>query len=206
MVPVLAYTNCDTVELFLNGKSYGVKAQEFPRQGNSGAWNRYARPPVRTNTADLHLSWDVMYAPGTLKAMGYKGGKVVVMDSVETTGPPVALTMMAGGDSLAANGQEVALVHVRVVDAAGRTVPDATNLLHFEVSGAGRLIGTDNGNPTDDHPLTGSDRPAFKGRALAVVQSGRQAGEIHVTVSAEGLTSTQLTIRSVPDARPQFFP
>ena len=200
VVPVLAYTNCDTVELFLNGKSYGVKAQEFPRQGNSGAWNRYARPFVRTNTADLHLSWDVVYEPGTLKAVGYKGGKVVAMDSVETTGPPVALIMTVDGDS------NVALVHVRVVDATGRTVPDAANLLHFEVSGAGRLLGTDNGNPTDDHPLTGADRPAFKGRAFAVLQSERQPGEIKLAVRAEGLTPAEVTLRSAPDARLQFFP
>ena len=64
ILPVLAYTNCDTVELYLNGKFYGAKSREFPRQGNSGAWNKYARPYVNITTADLHLSWDLPYEPG----------------------------------------------------------------------------------------------------------------------------------------------
>jgi len=91
IIPVLAYTNCDTVELFVNGKSYGIKTQEFPRQGNSGGWNRYAKTPVNSTTADLHLSWDVAYEPGTIKAVGRKNGKQVIIEEVQTTGKAAAL-------------------------------------------------------------------------------------------------------------------
>jgi beta-galactosidase len=72
VLQVMAYTNCDSVELFVNGRSFGIKALEFPRQGNSGGWNRYDRPPVNTTTGDLHLLWDVPYETGTLKAVGKK--------------------------------------------------------------------------------------------------------------------------------------
>ena len=76
VIPVVCYTSCDTVELLLNGKSFGVKSLEFPRQGTSGGWNSYARPQQPTGTtADLHLTWDVPYEPGTLKAVGYKYGQ-----------------------------------------------------------------------------------------------------------------------------------
>jgi len=86
IIPVLAYTNCDTVELFVNGKSYGLKVQEFPHQGHSGAWNKYAKPYVGVTTADLHLSWDVAYEPGTIKAVGRKNGKQVIVDEIDDQG------------------------------------------------------------------------------------------------------------------------
>ena len=86
VLQVMAYTNCDSVELFVNGKSFGIKALEFPRQGNSGAWNRYDQPPVNTTTGDFHLAWDVPYEPGILKAIGKKGGKMVAEEEIHTTG------------------------------------------------------------------------------------------------------------------------
>jgi beta-galactosidase len=70
VIPVLAYTNCNSVELFLNGRSIGEKRFEFPAQGTSGGWNTYAQPVVRATTSDLHLSWDVPYEPGVLRAVG----------------------------------------------------------------------------------------------------------------------------------------
>src|ERR1035437_7091900 len=79
------------MELFLNGKSFGVKSLEFPRQGTAGGWNSYARPQQPTGTtADLHLSWDVPYESGTLKAVGYRYGREVCVEEVRTTGEPWA--------------------------------------------------------------------------------------------------------------------
>jgi beta-galactosidase len=198
VIPVLAYTNCDTVELLLNGKSYGVKSLEFPRQGNSQAWNKYDRPFVRTNTADLHLSWDVTYAPGVLKAIGYRNGHEVAEDSVVTSGAPAAIRLIMDTGGLYADGQDVALLHVEVLDAQGRFVPTAGNALSFTVEGVGRLIGTDNGDPADDH-FFGSNRcTAFNGRAYAVIQTGLQSGRITIRVSGDGLAGAKVDCVSRP--------
>ena len=86
VIPVLCYTNCDAVELFLNGKSFGEKRFEFPRQGTSGGWNRYEKPRVFPTTADLHLQWDVPYERGILKAVGKKDGEIVCTEEIKTTG------------------------------------------------------------------------------------------------------------------------
>jgi beta-galactosidase len=205
VIPVLAYTNCDTVELFLNGKSYGVKSLEFPRQGNSQAWNKYDRPFVRTNTADLHLSWDVTYAPGVLKAIGYKNGQMVAEDSIVTAGPPSALRLTVDTNDLYADGQQIALVHVEVLDAQGSIVPTAGNALYFNIEGNARLIGTDNGNPADDH-FFGSDRcTAFNGRAYAVVRIGLYPGPITIGVYGDGLTGAKVGFISRPNPMRGLF-
>ena len=91
IIPVICYTGCYRVEVFPNGTSYGTKAYQFPRPGTSGGWNRYAKPPVQTTTADLHLAWDVPYQPGTLRVVGYKDGQEVCATDISTTGE-------AGGD------------------------------------------------------------------------------------------------------------
>src|SRR3974390_824367 len=85
VIPVVCYTSCDTVELFLNGRSFGAKSLEFPRQGTAGGWTRYARPVVPATTADLHLAWDVPYEPGTLKAVGRKNGQILCQEEIRTT-------------------------------------------------------------------------------------------------------------------------
>jgi beta-galactosidase len=93
VIPVLAYTNCDAVELYVNGKSYGEKRLEFPRQGNSGGWNRYEFPQKFATTAELHLSWDVPYEAGIVKAVGKKNGQIVCTEIIETTGKPAAIRL-----------------------------------------------------------------------------------------------------------------
>jgi len=194
IIPVLAYTNCDTVELFVNGKSYGVKVQEFPRQGNSGGWNKYAKPYVNITTADLHLSWDVAYQPGTLKAVGRKNGKEVIIEEIHTAGKPAALRLTTDNSRVSADGNDVALVYVDVVDDQGNVVPDATNQLNFDVKGNGKLIGVDNGNQRDDASFKLNTRKAFNGHAYAVMQADRKPGHITLTVSADGLKSASVSI------------
>jgi beta-galactosidase len=194
IIPVLAYTNCDTVELFVNGKSYGIKTQEFPRQGNSGTWNTYAKPEVNMTTADLHLSWDVAYEPGTIKAIGRKNGKQVIIEEVHTTGKPVALRITTDSSAVNADGKDVGLIHVNVVDDNGNVVPDADNLISFTISGSGQLIGVDNGNQRDDDSFKLSLRKAFKGHAYAVIQASRKPGVIKLTVQADGLKPASVTI------------
>jgi beta-galactosidase len=197
IVPVVAYTNCDTVELFLNGKSYGMKMQEFPHQGHSYAWNKYARPYVPVTTADLHLEWDVAYEPGTIKAVGRKNGKQTVIAEIHTTGKPFAIHVTA--DSLIHAHGDVALVHADVVDDNGNVVPNADNALTFNLKGQGVLLGTDAGNPRDDDAFTSNIRKAFNGHTFAIIRSGKMPGNITLIVTGDGLKPATLVIKSEND-------
>ncbi len=205
VIPVVCYTSCDTVELFLNGKSFGVKSLEFPRQGTSGGWNSYARPqqPAGT-TADLHLAWDVPYEPGTLKAVGYKNGQKVCEEEIHTTGDPAAVVMTSDCINLNANGRDVAHLTVKIVDDQGYTVPGATNLVSFDRQGAAAILGVDNGNPISHEDYKARQRLAFHGLCLAVVQAGREAGPVRITASASGLrdAAVELNVRASTNSAP----
>jgi beta-galactosidase len=200
VIPVLAYTNCDTVELFLNGRSFGAKAREFPRQGAEGGWNTYARPLVPVTTADLHLAWDVPYEPGALKAIGYRDGKPVAEAVVHTAGAPAQIVLAADRATLAADARDVAHVTVEVQDAGGVAVPDADNAITFAVEGDGTLLGVDNGDPFSHESYRSSARKAFHGLALALVQAGARGGEIRVTASAVGVKGAGLVLQAMPVA------
>ncbi len=188
VIPVVCYTSCDTVELFLNGKSFGIKSLEFPRQGNAGGWAIYARPQQPTGTtADVHLTWDVPYEPGTLKALGYKYGQKVCEEEVHTAGDPAAIVMTTDCTNLNANGRDVACLTVKIIDDQGYPVPEATNLVSFDLQGAASMIGVDNGNPLSHEDYKAKRRFAFHGRCLAIVQAGREAGPVRLDASAAGL-------------------
>jgi len=187
IIPVLAYSNCDAVELFLNGKSYGEKKLEFPRPGNSGSWASYDKPPVNAATADLHLSWDVPYEPGTLKAVGKINGQVVCTETVRTAGEPAALRLTADKDTLRANGQDVVHLKVEIVDANGVVVPDADNEVAFTVEGEGRVIGVENGNSLDHTRPKATTKKAFNGLILGIIQSTPKKGTIVVNVASPGI-------------------
>lgn len=194
VIQVMAYTNCDSVELFLNGKSFGIKALEFPRQGNSGGWNRYDRPLVNTTTGDLHLMWDVPYEPGTLKAIGRKGGKIVTEEEIKTTGIPASIRLSVDRDAIKADQMDVAQIKIEVVDENGAVVPDADNSIQLKVEGVGKLIGFDNGNPADHTSMKSSERKTFNGLALAVVQSTDTSGKINITASSSSLKGASIDI------------
>ena len=120
-IPVTCYTNCDTVELFLNGKSARGEGLRFPRLGMEGRYGNYpARARVLRTTGDLHLAWDVPYEPGTLKAVGIKDGKVVATVEVSTTGEPAAIGLSADREAIAADRRDVAHVTVEILDATGQ--------------------------------------------------------------------------------------
>jgi beta-galactosidase len=205
VIPVLCYTNCDTVELFLNGKSYGAKSLEFPRQGTAGGWNRYARPVVPSTTADLHLAWDVPYEPGVLKAIGSKNGQVVCEEEIRTTGEPAAIALTVDHKTLRAGARDVAHLTAKVVDAQGNTVPTADSLITFDAQGPGALIGVDNGNPASHEAYKSNRRQAFNGLCLAIVQSTRDPGKVRLTARAAGLKEASLEIE-VTAIRPTRLP
>ncbi|WP_309122155.1 glycoside hydrolase family 2 TIM barrel-domain containing protein [Paenibacillus sp.] len=200
VIPVLCYTNCESAELFVNGKSFGMKSYEFPRQGMTKEWAHFERPYVHVTTSDLHLTWDVPYEPGTLRLVGYRGGAIVVETEVATTGEPAAIRVEADRATIAADGRDVCHVTVRVVDEAGRTVPTADVQLAFRVEGAGALIGTDNGKPDCHESYKSNRRRTFNGLALAIVQSTLEAGDIRVMVEAEDLGAADLVVKTF-DAR-----
>jgi beta-galactosidase len=195
VISVIAYTNCDTVELFLNGRSFGAKSYVFPQQGHSGGWNSWARPYIAPTTSDLHLSWDVPYEPGTLKAVGKKNGKIIT-EVVQTTSKPAGIRLSADRKEINADAHDIVNVKVEIVDENGLVVPDANNLVEFKIEGEGVLIGTDNGNPQDKALMKSSRRNAFNGLALAVIQSTEKTGNIKITATSGNLKDAVLQVVS----------
>ncbi|HEY5281673.1 MAG TPA: beta-galactosidase GalA [Polyangia bacterium] len=143
-IDVRALSNCDEVELFLDGKTLGKKAKE-----------RFAE-----------LSWKVAYRPGMLSAKGYRAGQVVAEAKVETTGGPAAFELSAPRTTINADGQDVAVVSVAVVDDKGRLVPTAGNAVVFKLEGPGRIIGVGNGDPSSHEPEKFLATPAVRTRPL----------------------------------------
>jgi beta-galactosidase len=177
-IEVWAYCNQDSVELFLNGASLGQ--QNVKKNG--------------------HLVWKVKYAPGAIEARASKGGKVVLTERRETTGPAAKIVATADRGKIAADGQDVSVINVSIVDAQGRTVPTAGNKLTFAVSGPGAVIGVGNGDPSchePDRPASESaaERSAFNGLCMAIVQSKRgAAGALTVKVDGAGLEGATVTV------------
>jgi beta-galactosidase len=194
VIPVLCFTNCDTVELFLNGKSLGEKYLEFPRKGNTDTWNKPEPGKVYTTTADLHLSWDVVYEPGALVAKGKKNGKEYTY-TIVTAGEPSKIRLSADRETIKANSADVAHITVEVLDKDGNIVPTADNLVEFVVEGA-KLIGSENGNMRDTTSPKASKRMAFNGLCLAIVQA-KVPGKIKIKAISNGLTGAEIEIESV---------
>jgi beta-galactosidase len=195
LIPVTCYTNCDTVELFLNGKSLGVRGYEFPRYGMEGKWgNLPARARTARTTGDLHLTWDVPYEPGTLKAVGTKDGNAAVTVEITTTGGPAAINLSVDRAKIAADRRDVAHVTVEIHDAQGRLVPNADNAITFDIQGQGKIIGVDSGDMRSHEDYKSNQRAAFNGLCLAIVQSTAAAGQIKITASSPGLQSSDITI------------
>lgn len=197
IIPVTCYTNCDTVEMFVNGISFGVKGYEFPRQGMEGTYGNYPpRARALRTTADLHLSWDVPYTPGVLKAVGVKDGQVACTVELPTSGAPAAIALSADRPSIAADRRDVAHIAVEIHDAKGQLVPVAVNEVAFTVEGDGKLIGLDSGDPFSHEDYKANRRRAFNGLCLAIVQSTASAGQIRVTVASSGLTPATVTVET----------
>ncbi len=185
-IPVMAYTNAEEVELFLNGKSLGRK-------------KRFSEPvviPVGRNasrdekfSSKYRLEWQVPYAPGSLKAVAYSAGKQVAVDEVKTAGAPARLSIVPDRTTIQADGQDLSFITVRVEDKDGNLVPGADNLVHFAVTGAGALRAVDNGNAATEESFQADHRKAFSGMALLIVNGRKgQKGRIHVVATSDGLT------------------
>ena len=205
VIPVLAYTNCNTVELFLNRRSLGEKRLEFPAQGTSGGWNSYALPVVNATTTDLHLSWDVPYEPGELIALGRRrNGEGACAASVRTAGPPVAIRLVADRDTITDAPGDVAQVSFEVVDSAGSVVPTADNLVWVTATG-GALMALDNANHQDHDPYHTDRRHAFNGRGLAIFRA-TAPGLLKIAAIADGLKPAGIVVQVVHGNAPPTIP
>ena len=182
-IAVWVHSNLDKVELFHNGQSLGAKVV----------------------TRDQHLAWNVKYAPGTIEARGFKDGKQVLTAKRETTAAAAKLVVRQDGRDIAADGEDVAVFVVEVQDGQGRVVPLTDNQVTFKVTGAGKLIGVGNGDPTSHESDIGSSRRAFSGLCMALVQSTRSAGGITLEATSPGLQGATVTIASkAVKLRPQL--
>ena len=196
ILPVYCYTNCDSVELFVNGKSYGIKGYGLLLEGMRDRYGVQTNPGRIRTTSDLHLAWDITYEPGTLRAVGTKGGQIVASEEVVTTGEPAGIEVQSDKATLDADGRDIAHLTVKIVDEQGRMVPTAGNSLKFSVTGAAQLIGVDNGSMSIEEAFKTDARKAYNGLALAILQSTRNPGPIDVTVSSEGLPNRSIKLQS----------
>jgi beta-galactosidase len=211
-VEVWAYANVDTVELYLNGKSLGVRRFDTKKTvdgrvyletteatGDDKTFTGGPYPGSYTSpngsAGKLHLTWKVPYAPGELKAVARQDGKVVATDVLRTAGAPHAIRLTADREAVAADGRALVFVTAEVVDRRGVVVPDAEHLLSFEVAN-GSLAGLDNGRQESAERYQASTRTAFHGKALAIVRSGTAPGAVRVTARADGLRAGTATVRA----------
>ena len=174
-VKVWAYSNCEEVELFLNGKSVGKKS----------------------TIPNTHLEWMVSYVPGKLSAKGYTKGKTVKEFEVETTGKSQNIILSTDRKSIQADGEDLAMVTVSVTDANGNLIPNAENEITFIIKGAGKIIGVGNGNPSSSEPDKASKRKVFNGLAQVIIQATKQNGTIELSATSPGLQSKTIQIQSV---------
>lgn len=174
---VEVYSNCERVELWLNGKSLG----SLPRPADE-------RP----------RNWKVPFAPGTLKAVGTNGGKVVAAYELRTAGRPARVVLSTDLERLSPNWDDVAYVNATVVDARGVNVPDAADLITFKVSGPGRVVAVDSGDNSSHEPFQATERRAYQGRCFALVRASATTGSINVTAYAPGLVSGSVSIAASP--------
>jgi len=197
IVPVVVYTNCARAELFVNGKSYGKKAYEFPAQGMTQRYNHFERPIAPVTTNDLHLTWDVPYVPGKIEAVGYdENGNVLLRKAMHSAGAPTQIRLECDSAALPADGQSVCHITATLRDAAGHLVPHRDMTLRFAVQGAGEFLCADSGDPASHRLFADPECPTLAGKALCIVRAGQTAGAICVTVSAEGLPDARISLQT----------
>jgi beta-galactosidase len=181
VIDVWVNSNADNVELFLNGKSLGKK--DMPRNG--------------------HLQWPVSYERGKLEAVAYKKGKKLTA-TIETTGTPTEVVMTPYKTTMVADGTDATVVNISVVDREGREVPDADNMIRFELEGDATIIGVGNGDPSSHEPdkcAAGAwQRSLFNGKCQVIIQSGTKPGIIHFDAKAAGLYKGSTDIITVSPA------
>ncbi|HYP53052.1 MAG TPA: glycoside hydrolase family 2 TIM barrel-domain containing protein, partial [Pyrinomonadaceae bacterium] len=174
---VEVYSNAEVVALVLTGRSLGSKA----------------RP-----SDDAPRNWAVPFEPGTLRAVGAKGGKVVATHELKTAGKPARVVLSVDKPRLAHHWDDVVYVEALVVDADGRIVPSASDLITFTATGPGRVVAVDSGDNASHEPFQAAERRAYQGRCFAVLKATAPRGRVTLTASAAGLARGSVTVEAAP--------
>ena len=173
LIDIMAYTNCEEVELFLNDSSLGTK---------------------KKGPEDLHLTWRLNFTPGELRAEGRTNGKTILEEVIRTAGEPARLLAKPDRERIKADGKDLSFITIEVTDRDGNLVPDADNRVQFSVEGEAFIAGMDNGDQVSHESFKGDSRKAFNGKCLVVIQSKKTKGRVVVTASAEGLEPASVTL------------
>ncbi len=188
-VPVFIYTNGDCAELFLNENSLGLKCKD---------------PKSQKSTDRFRLMWnDVLYQPGTLKAVAFKEGKVLGEQQMRTAGKPYRLRLTPDRIALHADGKDLSYITIEALDEDGNLCPLAKNKINIKLLGTGRIAGVGNGNPQSLNPFKSSTVDLFHGKAMLIVGSEFSAGSIDIEVDSKGLESANQRLTCTAIARGQ---
>lgn len=140
--------------------------------------------------------WRVKYEPGSIKAVSTKNGKTVLTEQINTAGAAYKIELVADRKIIKANGEDISFVTVNVLDKNNNLVPDAANLIQFEISGNGFIAGVDNGSQTSMESFKDNKRKAFNGKALVLLQNNGNKGNITLKATAPGLQSASIIINA----------
>ena len=193
-IPVRAYSNAASVELFLNGQSLGVKTFNKKQTSDGRTYQEGA------NAKELYLEWKVAYQPGTLEAVARdEAGKEIARDKITTAGRPAGVRLIKEDHAIAADGKDLTYIYYEIVDSQGNVVPTANNLVRFQLHGQGQLVGVDNGEQASRERYKAQPdgswiRRAFNGKGVAIVKSTEQAGKFTLTAHSDLLKSGQVTV------------
>ena len=193
-IPVRAYSNAASVELFLNGQSLGVKKFNKKQTSDGRTYQEGA------NAKELYLEWKVAYQPGTLEAVARdEAGKEIARDKITTAGQPAGVRLVKEEHAIAADGKDLTYIYYEIVDSEGNVVPTANNLVRFQLHGQGQLVGVDNGEQASRERYKAQPdgswiRRAFNGKGVAIVKSTEQAGKFTLTAHSDLLKSGQVTV------------
>ncbi|MDD4992128.1 MAG: beta-galactosidase GalB [Paludibacter sp.] len=180
-IPVFCYTNYPKVELFVNGKSMGIKEKT-----NENKYEKY------------RLIWNnVVYQPGEIKALAYNSnGETVRTEIIKTAGIPAKIKLTADRTSIIADGKDLSFITIEVVDKEGNICPNAQRLLFFKTEGNGTLKALCNGDPTDLTSFSSNYMKVFNGKMVAVIGSIKSDGEIKLSVSGDRLINAEITVKT----------
>ena len=193
-IPVRAYSNAASVELFLNGQSLGVKKFNKKQTSDGRTYQEGA------NAKELYLEWKVAYQPGTLEAVARdEAGNEIARDKITTAGQPAGVRLVKEEHAIAADGKDLTYIYYEIVDSEGNVVPTANNLVRFQLHGQGQLVGVDNGEQASRERYKAQAdgswiRRAFNGKGVAIVKSTEQAGKFTLTAHSDLLKSGQVTV------------
>lgn len=168
------YSNADEAELYLNGKSVGIK---------------------KKNGDDLHIMWRLKFEPGILKAVSRKNGKVVLTREIHTAGKPAKIELTADRTSINADGKDLSFITIKILDKNGYLVPNADNLVDFKINGQAFIASVDNGDEINHDPFKANYCRAFNGLALAIIQAKETAGNVTFAATAKGLQRASIVLQ-----------